>query len=196
MLGADYSSKLSPWLANGCISPRHVAAECAKYEATRVKNKSPYWLVFELLWRDFFRQYTEKHGANVFKVEGPARAKRPWRDDPEMLRRWKEGARYIELLIASSAIGVDSTWIRDTCTLRIYTELLLYSTPGQLGVPLVDANMRELAATGFMSNRGRQIVASYFALDLGLDWRAGAIYSEPGSAPSPGPDRYNRHISA
>ena len=128
MLGADYSSKLSPWLANGCISPRHVAAECAKYEATRVKNKSTYWLVFELLWRDFFRQYTEKHGANVFKVEGPARAKRPWRDDPEMLRRWKEGARYIELLIASSAIGVDSTWIRDTVRfafIRNYYSILL-----------------------------------------------------------------------
>ena len=32
--------------------------------------------------------------------------------------------------------------------------------PPSLGVPLVDANMRELAATGFMSNRGRQNVAS------------------------------------
>ena len=107
LLGADYSSKLSPWLANGCVSPRHVAAECAKYEATRVKNKSTYWLVFELLWRDFFRQYTEKHGANVFKVEGPARVKRPWRDDPEMLRRWKEGARHMKLRIATHSICCD-----------------------------------------------------------------------------------------
>jgi deoxyribodipyrimidine photo-lyase len=38
-------------------------------------------------------------------------------------------------------------------------------------MPLVDANMRELAATGFMSNRGRQNVASYLALDIGSDWR-------------------------
>ena len=42
----------------------------------------------------------------------------------------------------------------------------------------VDANMRELAATGFMSNRGRQNVASYLVLDLGLDWRLGAEHFE------------------
>ena len=30
-----------------------------------------------------------------------------------------------------------------------------------LGVPVVDANMRELKSTGFMSNRGRQLVASF-----------------------------------
>jgi deoxyribodipyrimidine photo-lyase len=33
-------------------------------------------------------------------------------------------------------------------------------------MPLIDALMREMNATGFMSNRGRQIVASYFALDM------------------------------
>ena len=42
---------------------------------------------------------------------------------------------------------------------------------GQTGVPFVDANMRELAATGFMSNRGRQNVASFLTKDLKLDWR-------------------------
>ena len=45
-------------------------------------------------------------------------------------------------------------------------------------MPLVDANMRELKATGFMSNRGRQNVASYLALDLQLDWREGAEHFE------------------
>ena len=49
---------------------------------------------------------------------------------------------------------------------------------GQTGLPLVDANMRELAATGFMSNRGRQNVASYLVLDLGVDWRLGAAWFE------------------
>ena len=49
---------------------------------------------------------------------------------------------------------------------------------GQTGLPLIDANMRELAATGFMSNRGRQNVASYLALDLQLDWRYGAAHFE------------------
>lgn len=32
---------------------------------------------------------------------------------------------------------------------------------GATGFPFVDANMRELASTGFMSNRGRQNVASF-----------------------------------
>ena len=38
--------------------------------------------------------------------------------------------------------------------------------------------MRELKATGFMSNRGRQNVASYLCNDLKLDWRHGAAYFE------------------
>lgn len=49
---------------------------------------------------------------------------------------------------------------------------------GQTGVPLVDANMRLLLHTGLMSNRGRQLVASYLIYDLALDWRWGAAFFE------------------
>jgi deoxyribodipyrimidine photo-lyase len=56
MLGSDYSSKFSAWLALGCISPKFVFNEVQKYEAQRVRNKSTYWLIFELYWRDFFRK--------------------------------------------------------------------------------------------------------------------------------------------
>jgi len=139
MLGADYSSKFAPWLAHGCLSPRTVAYECKKYERERVKNKSTYWMVFELIWRDFFRLYCAKHGRAVFMEGGPVNSHHAWRRDAELERRWKEG---------------------------------------KTGMPLVDANMRELACTGFMSNRGRQNVASYFALDLQLDWRCGADHFE------------------
>ena len=38
--------------------------------------------------------------------------------------------------------------------------------------------MRELSATGWMSNRGRQNVASYLVNDLGIDWRMGAYWFE------------------
>ena len=51
-------------------------------------------------------------------------------------------------------------------------------TRGTTGVPLVDAFMRELAATGFMGNRGRQIVASFLCRDLKVDWRLGAMHFE------------------
>jgi deoxyribodipyrimidine photo-lyase len=51
-------------------------------------------------------------------------------------------------------------------------------TLGQTGVDFVDANMRELLATGFMSNRGRQNVASWLAKTAGIDWRLGAAWFE------------------
>ena len=49
---------------------------------------------------------------------------------------------------------------------------------GQTGVTLVDAGMRELRATGYLSNRMRQIVASYLVYELGGDYRAGAAWFE------------------
>lgn len=55
MLGAEYSTKFAPWLAAGCLSPRSIYHELQRYEATRTANKSTYWVVFELIWRDFFR---------------------------------------------------------------------------------------------------------------------------------------------
>ncbi len=49
---------------------------------------------------------------------------------------------------------------------------------GDTGEPLVDAGMRELAATGYLSNRLRQVVASFLIHDLACDWRAGAAWFE------------------
>ena len=49
---------------------------------------------------------------------------------------------------------------------------------GQTGEPLVDAGMRELVKTGYLSNRMRQIVASYLIYDLKGDWRFGAAWFE------------------
>ena len=44
---------------------------------------------------------------------------------------------------------------------------------GMTGYPIVDAGMRELAATGWMHNRARMIVASFLTKDLHIDWRTG-----------------------
>ncbi|WOK06188.1 DASH family cryptochrome [Imperialibacter roseus] len=49
---------------------------------------------------------------------------------------------------------------------------------GKTGVPFIDANMRELLQTGFMSNRGRQNVASFLIKDLQVDWVWGAQWFE------------------
>ena len=49
---------------------------------------------------------------------------------------------------------------------------------GQTGIPFIDANMRELNTTGFMSNRGRQVVASFLVYDCKVRWTFGAAWFE------------------
>jgi deoxyribodipyrimidine photo-lyase len=60
----------------------------------------------------------------------------------------------------------------------ISTRFLEQWIKGETNEDFVNANMNELRLTGFMSNRGRQNVASYFCNDLKLDWRYGAAYFE------------------
>lgn len=66
----DDSTKLSPWLANGSLSARLVAAEVREYESLRIKNDSTYWLLFELMWRDYFQFLALKMGAKFFARDG------------------------------------------------------------------------------------------------------------------------------
>jgi deoxyribodipyrimidine photo-lyase len=70
LIGADYSSKFSAWLALGCISPRFIYQELKKYEQKFGSNESTYWLVFELIWRDYFRFIMKKYNAKLFLQSG------------------------------------------------------------------------------------------------------------------------------
>ena len=70
MVGGDYSTKFSPWLALGCLSPREIFYELKKYESEFSANDSTYWLVFELLWRDYFRFMMKKHRNKYFSLSG------------------------------------------------------------------------------------------------------------------------------
>ena len=140
MVGADYSSKFSAWLALGCISPRFIYAEIKKYEKQFGANDSTYWLVFELLWRDFFRFMFKKYQTKFFLYTGIKTEKVNSKSlNEKLLNQWINGA-----------------------------------TPSDF----INANMIELQQTGFMSNRGRQNVASYFCNELNMDWRIGAAYFE------------------
>jgi len=73
--GANFSCKISPWLAMGCLSPRSMFDEL-KNTASRTisaasnwkdgggsdqSNSGMNWLMYELLWRDFFRFITKKY---------------------------------------------------------------------------------------------------------------------------------------
>jgi deoxyribodipyrimidine photo-lyase len=139
LLGADYSSKFSPWLALGCLSPRYIFEEVQRYEKERTKNQSTYWLIFELIWRDYFRFISKKHGNRIFQLGGIKNNVDKWSREEEVFWKWANG---------------------------------------QTGIPFIDANMRELNTTGFMSNRGRQNVASFLVNDLNIEWRWGAAYFE------------------
>jgi deoxyribodipyrimidine photo-lyase len=68
LLGTDFSTRFSTWLANGCISPRRIYHELKSYEARHGANESTYWIVFELLWRDFFRFSAMKSGEDFFRM--------------------------------------------------------------------------------------------------------------------------------
>lgn len=94
MLGADFSTKLSPWLAAGCLSPRLVAAEVSRYERERVRNKSTQWVSFELLVRDWMRLLFLRHGAAMFRRGGVSASAWRWCAEPEQSARfaaWREG---------------------------------------------------------------------------------------------------------
>lgn len=54
-----------------------------------------------------------------------------------------------------------------------YKRSLLAWQRGMTGVPIVDAGMRELYATGWMHNRVRMIVASYLIKNLLIPWQQG-----------------------
>lgn len=141
LIGANYSSKFSLWLANGCLSPREIYFNLKKFENEFGSNESTYWLVFELLWRDFFRFMFKKHHHKFFLQYG---IQTP----------------------SSNPLNTHNQ------------EKLMQWINGETESDFVNANMLELKLTGYMSNRGRQNVASYLCNDLKLDWRYGAAYFE------------------
>lgn len=86
LVGENYSSKLSAWLANGSISARSVYWEVKKFEKEKIKNKDTYWLIFELIWRDFFKYISLKHGNKLFKIGGILEKDLSWNSDKEHLQ--------------------------------------------------------------------------------------------------------------
>lgn len=140
LLGISFSSKLSQWLSLGCLSPKHIYHEVKRFEKEVKENESTYWLIFELLWRDFFRFSFKKQPLAYFQLHG-------------ILGHSERKAIRNQALI--------DAWIN-----------------GKTSNDFVNAAMKELQATGWTSNRMRQIVASYFIYDLEQDWRVGAAYFE------------------
>lgn len=132
------TSRLSPHLHFGEISPRQVAAAV---EQRLALDSSP---GLRTQAESFLRQLAWREFAHHLLVHFPHTPQEPL--DRRFARfPWVE--RYQDVLAA---------WQR-----------------GQTGVPMVDAGMRELWATGWMHNRARMIAASYLTKNLLIPWQEG-----------------------
>ena len=139
LIGSNYSSKLSAWLANGSVSAKTIYWKVKQYEEQVEAIEDTYWLIFELIWRDYFKYISMKFGNKIFQIDGILNNKYDWKFNKKAFDQW---------------------------------------ISGNTNEPFVNANMIELAKTGFMSNRGRQNVASFWAKEQQQDWRIAAAYFE------------------
>lgn len=141
MTNFDDSSKFSPWLSLGCISAKEIYWQVNEFENKVEKNDSTYWLIFELLWRDYFKFLAEKYQQRIFQTQGlTEKTDLEWsKSSKKHFDQWKAGRTFDAF---------------------------------------INANMIELALTGWMSNRGRQNVANYLVKNLKVDWTLGAKWFE------------------
>ncbi|PMO35616.1 hypothetical protein BCT07_16655 [Vibrio breoganii] len=110
-------------------------------------------------------QFERDHGANDSSYW--IKFELLWREFFHWYSAWHQ-----EKLFHSGGISKEpQLWDDDAATLEAWIN-------GETGFDIVDACMRQLKNTGFMSNRGRQLVASCLIHELGLDWRLGALYFE------------------
>lgn len=101
LIGADYSSKLSPWLAIGCLSVRQVYHQVKEFEKEVKKNESTGVYVDELYWRDFNRYWCMNHGNKVFSSYGIYdRTYYDWKTDQKVVQRWKDGMTGVPIIDA------------------------------------------------------------------------------------------------
>ena len=196
LLGTDFSTKLSSWLALGCITARWTHWEMYDFEEGnppeplplpntqsdsdsnamskapgfgKGQNKGTEGVRFELLWRDYMRLCARKFGAKLFSIRGFRG------DDQYKAVEWK-----LHKSNPSSAKPPSSPVSNQT---RI-PNLLPAAHPltrfleGRTGTGLIDATSRELFLTGYTSNRARQNHASFLSKHLRLDWRLGAEWYE------------------
>jgi deoxyribodipyrimidine photo-lyase len=168
LIGIDFSTKLSGYLALGCITARQIHEVLVKFEDGtdqtykdvegygKGENEGTKAIRFELLWRDYMRLCTRKFKHKLFRLSG-------FREDEQC--QWKSPVK-------TGSHPDESKASEDTA--RVLQRFL----EGNTGMGLIDASQRELYHTGYTSNRARQNVASFLTKHLGIDWRYGAEWYE------------------
>ncbi|KDN44892.1 cryptochrome [Tilletiaria anomala UBC 951] len=155
LVGHAYSTKMSPFLSYGSISPRQIWEALDYHEHKFGEDQNTYWVRFELLWRDYFFFVAEKFGVLLFHLGGFELVTDPAQAEKKLQPGWWRGWDPMQ-----DGPEHDVTRLLD----------------GRTGIPFLDANIIELRESGFMSNRGRQNIASFLTKDLGCDWRIGAEF--------------------
>ncbi|KAF2722208.1 cryptochrome [Polychaeton citri CBS 116435] len=173
LLGEDFSTKLSAWLALGSVSSRQIHWYMMDFEDGKGnfgkdapgygqgENKGTSGVRFELLWRDYMRLCTKKFGTSLFFVGG-------YRGDKDAK------FKFISSPVTRSTEKKNVKGSNDADTKEAVERFI----NGRTGIGLIDASNRELFLTGYTSNRARQNVASFLAKHLGIDWRIGAEWYE------------------
>lgn len=178
LLGSDDSTKLSPWLAEGCLSPRRVWTEIARFEQERSEkhhyNRAPNENHSEST-PNFGMGSETRHGMSS-EVNRGVHSKGSSGVCFHLLVRdyWQFLALHHgrHIFLPGGVTGqARPEWHGGDDAVKRWQQ-------GTTGVPFIDANMRELFQTGWMSNRGRQNVAAYLAADVAADWRRGAAWFE------------------
>jgi deoxyribodipyrimidine photo-lyase len=141
-----------------------------RLHAEGVSNKhieqNVYWILFELLWRDFFFFTSERfsHLSAFNKRSKHSREELPLDGEAGTSSTLFDLAGFEGVLKPGESRKKIREW--KTFNLADSQDRGRLFLEGRTGIPMVDANMRELAMTGYMSNRGRQNVASFLTVDL------------------------------
>jgi deoxyribodipyrimidine photo-lyase len=130
LLDGSGSSRLSPFITIGVLSPR-VIADAAMHRNGAGAAK---W-IDELIWRDFLADVLYHRPELVSEPFHPRWSAFEWNDSESHFDAWHNGTT---------------------------------------GIPAVDAAMRELNATGWISNRARMIAAQFLTKHLRIHWTKGA----------------------
>ncbi|KAE9975328.1 hypothetical protein EG328_003228 [Venturia inaequalis] len=184
LIGADFSTKLSAYLAIGCITSRQIHADMVFFEDGESATSNPAKTILTPAERkDRLNRWKHADGFGAGENAGTAgvRFELLWRDYFRLVQR-----RYgTKLYFLSGLRGTrDKSWKElggpkdDAADPLSPSNILDRFQCGTTGVGLIDASQRELYLTGYASNRVRQNVASFLSKHMNVDWRLGAEWYE------------------